>query len=249
MIKMIVTDLDGTLLRDDKSVSEHTLDILRRCREAGIKIVYATGRGGSAERVAPAGLFDGKITQNGAIAVADGYNHQLLIPCEIARPLLIACDLHGIKISSDIQGMHYSNFDTSEVWPNVTNFEIVDFTQHMLDAETLGAVINHSDDAEFIEEHIPDELYLKVTNDGLGQVMHKDATKSKAIAALARHWGIDMPEITAFGDDLNDIDMLQACGIGVAMANALPEVKVSAQYLTASNEDDGVANWLAEHIL
>jgi len=64
-IKMIVTDLDGTLLRTDKTISERTKDVLRQCRKCGIKVVYATGRGGSAEQRAPSELFDGRISMNG----------------------------------------------------------------------------------------------------------------------------------------------------------------------------------------
>jgi predicted mannosyl-3-phosphoglycerate phosphatase (HAD superfamily) len=60
-IKLIVTDLDGTLLRTDKTISDRTKSILSKCRESGIAVIYATGRGGSAEQVAPAELFDGRI--------------------------------------------------------------------------------------------------------------------------------------------------------------------------------------------
>ena len=62
---MIVMDLDGTLLRSDKTISKYTACVLNKCRERGIKVVYATGRGGSAEKVAPAGLFDARIVMNG----------------------------------------------------------------------------------------------------------------------------------------------------------------------------------------
>jgi len=66
--KMIVTDLDGTLLRDDKRISERTKNTLIRCRENGIKVVFASARGGSVERFAPDYLVDGKIRMNGAVA-------------------------------------------------------------------------------------------------------------------------------------------------------------------------------------
>ena len=66
--KMIVTDLDGTLLMSDKSISQYTKSVLCRCREAGIKTAYATGRGGSAERIVPSELFDARIIMNGASA-------------------------------------------------------------------------------------------------------------------------------------------------------------------------------------
>jgi hydroxymethylpyrimidine pyrophosphatase-like HAD family hydrolase len=79
-------------------------------------------------------------------------------------------------------------------------------------------------------------------------IMHRDATKMKAIAALAAHWNIDAQDIVAFGDDLNDIDMLAGCGIGVAMGNALDEVKAIADDVCETNDNDGLATWLKRHV-
>ena len=245
MVKMIVSDLDGTLLRNDKTISDKTIETLKHCREANIKVVYATGRGGSAERAAPARHFDGRIVMNGAVAhVGDSVVYNCLIPYKIARPLLIACDRQGIKTASEVSGMHYSNFATSDEWPNITNYKITDFSKHDIDAEKLYMIVKNIDDQKFIEKNLPNGLYLTVSRDGLAQVMHKDATKSKAIIALAHFWGIDQSEIVAFGDDLNDLDMLSHAGIGVAMGNAVDELKVIADYICLSNEEDGVAEWI-----
>ena len=249
-IKMIASDLDGTLLRTDKSISDYTKSTLNKCREADIKVVYATGRGGSAEHRAPSKLFDGRIVMNGAIAIADNeVVYSCLIPYKVARPLLIACHQRGLKTTSELSGMHYSNFDVFAEWQTETSFQIIDFAQHDIDAEKLYAVIRNSDDIEFIEKHLPDELYLTVSRDNLAQVMHKDATKSKAIAKLARFWDIAQSEIVAFGDDLNDIDMLSYAGIGVAMGNALDEVKAVADFVAPNNDEDGVAVWLTKNVL
>ena len=249
-IKMIATDLDGTLLRDDKTISEYTKAVLNRCREAGIKVVYATGRGGSASRVVPSDMFDGRITMNGAIGIAgDTEVYNRLVPYEAARPVLLACHERGLKTTSELSGMHYSNFDVNAEWPFITNFEIVDFAHHALDAEKLYAVVQSPDDATFIEKLLPPELYLTVSRDGLAQVMHKDATKSKALAALAQVWGIAPAEIVAFGDDSNDIDMLIYVGVGVAMGNAVDVVKAVCEHSALSNEEDGLAGWVVENVL
>jgi Cof subfamily protein (haloacid dehalogenase superfamily) len=249
-MKMIVFDLDETLLRKDKSISEYTKSILKQCRESGIKIVYATGRGGSAERVAPSSLFDAKITMNGAMVQVDEVIiHNCLIPYNIARPVLVACDQRGLKTASNISSMHYSNFVTSDEWPNITNYKIVDFSKHDIDAEKLYAIVNNIDDVNYIENHLPKDLYVTVSKDNMAQIMHKDATKSKAISELARFWNIAQSQIIAFGDDLNDIDMLSYAGTGIAMENARNEVKAVADFTCQSNEEDGVAKWIAENIL
>ena len=86
-------------------------------------------------------------------------------------------------------------------------------------------------------------------DDGIAMIMHNGATKSKAVAALARQWGISQSEIVAFGDHLNDIDMLTYAGIGVATSGALDEAKAAADYVCGSCDEDGVAQWIEENIL
>ena len=80
----------------------------------------------------------------------------------------------------------------------------------------------------------------KISNPLLN-VTAKIATKPNALRKLLEPQGISLSEVLAFGDDLPDLDMLQACGIPVAMANAFPEVKTVCKYQTASNDEDGVA--------
>jgi len=252
-IKMFVTDLDGTLLKTDKTLSESTKMALSQCRAQGIKVVYATGRGGSAERVAPSEFFDGKITMNGAVAkIGDEIVYDRLIPYQTACPLLMACDKQGIKITSEKSGMHYSNFTVSDFWSYLTNFCIVDFAQHEIDAEKIYAPSPTEEQKSFIESLIPDNLYSVITSDITGillNIMHKEATKSKAIAALAKIWEINPSEVVAFGDELNDLDMLAYAGTGVAMGNGLAEIKSIANDICDTNDNDGVARWLEENVL
>ena len=248
-VRMIASDLDGTLLRTDKTISGYTKTVLNQCRKLGIKVVYATGRGGSANRVAPAQLFDGRISMNGATAIVDDvvvYNR--LIPYKEARPILMACDKRGLKTTAELSGLHYSNFKTSDKWPDTTNYRIVDFSLLDIDAEKLNAIIDDSDDVSFIKDLLPKDYYLSVSRDGLAMVMHREATKAKALAELARIWGIAQSEIAAFGDDLNDIDMLSFAGIGVAVENALDEVKAASDQVCSNNDEDGVAKWIEENV-
>jgi hypothetical protein len=109
--------------------------------------------------------------------------------------------------------------------------------------------MRNPEDAVFIEKHLPEELYMYVSVDKLVMVMQKEATKANAVAALANHWGIDKKDIAAFGDDTNDIDLLNYAGVGIAMDNALPEVKSAADMVCKSNDEDGLAEWVEEFIL
>jgi len=222
-IKMIVTDLDGTLLKTDKSISENTKAVLNLCREVGIKIVYATGRGeGSTKQVVPEEIFDGIILNNGAFVTAADFIYSRFIPADKIQSLLNECTMRKLDTGVSLHGR-----ETGKFW--IENCTV--------------------EDSIFIKNLLTDELYFTIANDGLGMVMHKEATKAKAVSALAQHWDIFQAEIVAFGDDLNDMDMLSYAGVGVAMENAFDEVKAVSDFVCLRNDEDGVAKWLEENIL
>jgi len=252
-IKMIAVDLDGTLFRDDKTVSDRTNGALIKCRDKGIKVVYATARGDSAGRLAPSDLFDGYVRMNGAVAWADDILiHSKCIPTVEARELLLAVDNAGMQIAAEVGGWHYTNFHVPEVWgPEFQNcYEIADFNTLNVMAEKMYTYPRSEAEVELIKKHLPKETYFIITReDNFTMIMHENASKSSAVAALAEHWNIESTEIVAFGDDIIDIDMLQHCGIGVAMGNAIDEVKAVADYVCDTNENDGIAKWIEENVL
>ena len=252
--KMIVTDLDGTLLNEESTVSEFTIQTLKRCRDIGIKVVYATGRGSSSKLIVPFELFNGYVVNNGAFSYErtnedDEIIYKSLIHYKDLRPLLLACDRRGLKTAAQLDHIHYSNFDVSKEWPEFRHFEIVDFSKHEKDTEKMYAVLNNDEDVRIIEKHLSDNIYLTVSRDGFAQIMHINATKSNGVAALADYWDIDKSQIVAFGDDLNDIDLITYAGIGVAMQNSIDEVKEIADQICLDNENDGIAIWITENIL
>jgi len=247
-IKMIVTDLDSTLLQEDKTISERTINALKLCREKGIKLAYATGRGNSSKILVPSELFDGFVRVNGAAAyIGDELVHSKYIPIEKSRALLVAAHSAGVKIAAENNGRHYSNFNVIEHWPWIKYCELIDFSTFDIEAEKLYA-IDTLDAVDIIRHNLPEDLYLLVSRDKLAMVMHKDAVKSKATFALAERWGIAPDEIAAFGDDCNDVELLENCGIGVAMGNALDEVKAIADYICDDNDNDGMAKWIEENL-
>jgi hydroxymethylpyrimidine pyrophosphatase-like HAD family hydrolase len=216
-IKMIVTDLDGTLLRDDKAVSERNRVALFRCRELDIKVVFATGRS-YRTKIVPQDWFDGHVCCNGVYAYAgETVVYQRTFSNKTTHFILDVCNKKGITAEP--------RWDEEVCIPDMK-----------------------PGDAEYINSILPTDLYLVVTDKNYGQIMHKEATKSKAVEALARHWKIDSKNIVAFGDDLNDIDLLTWAGIGVAMENAMGEVLNCADEVCLSNENDGIAVWIEENV-
>ena len=249
-IKMIVLDLDGTLLRSDKTISERTKITLGQCRNIGIKVVYATVRGGSVDHVAPAEFFDGRITMAGAAArVGEEIIYQRLIPWQVARTVLVACAMRGLKTGAESGGVLYSNLDDFHY---SVQFERVDFSKYDKDSEMLFMILRNEEDTAFINMLLADshdDLHMVISRDKEAMIMHKEATKSRAVESLAKYWGIVPNEIVAFGDDLIDVELLNFVGTGVAMENALDEVKFVSNCQCPSNDEDGVAQWLEEYIL
>lgn len=250
MVKLIVMDLDDTLLRTDKSISSYTKEILVECKQKGIKVVYATARGKNAEAYAPPELFDGFIRMNGAYAITGSeIFYKRLIDAAIARDLLIAFVAYGFQTAAEADGIQYANFPVYNLLPSISSKQVVDYKTLVQDVEMLYAVIKDHSDMAFIRNCLTSSLSINISRDCFAMITHSEATKAKAIAALAKCWGICPEDIVAFGDDLNDIEMLSESGTGVAMGNALPIVKEIANDVCETNDHDGVADWIATHIL
>ena len=250
-IKMMVTDLDGTLLREDETVSSRTVSVLQRCRDKGIKIVYATGRGSSADDVVKPIVFDGRIRVNGATAFAgDVPIYRKWIHTNEIRDMLLAADAAGIKIVAEYMDHHYSNFDFREIWPWLEGYVEADFKELDTDIEKIYSHTEIQANAlPFFEKHLPKGTYLSVTRDGTIMMLREGAAKSQATAALAKHWNIKPEEIVAFGDDLNDLDLLKYAGTAVVMKDGLDQAKAIADEICGSNENDGLAKWMEERVL
>lgn len=251
MIKMVVVDLDETLLRTDKSISKYTIDIIKRVRNRGVKIIFATARGDSTKLLVPYELFDGYILMNGAKAYVDDDRiiYEKMISADIFRPFLYELSNKNFKVAAEISGIHYANFNVKEKWSYIHNFIITDYLNVIGNADKLYALLEEPDQVEIINGIIPGELYLNLSRDNLAMMMNKEATKWNGILSVANEFKISKSEIVAFGDDTNDKDMLLNVGYGVAMGNAIDEIKLIADYTCDSNDDNGVAKWLEKNIL
>jgi len=251
-IKMIVTDLDRTLLHTDKTISDYSVQIFRQCREQGIKIVFATARPKRTVNHFIEQLpVDALIIHNGAVVYAAG---QLLsnfgIATEVKDNILLAIskDFPDATISTEIDDVLYANFDVSTVW-NYTEAIRTDFTNlPNKPADKIIVGVNSLEEMNQFAKYIPGDLYIEMSDGKLGLIMNRKATKWAAIQLVASHFDIQAEEIVAFGDDYNDIDMLRECGIGVAVANAIDEAKAVANCICDTNGNDGVAKWIEENI-
>lgn len=263
MIKMIVLDLDETLLRSDKTISPYTQEVLKKACEVGIKIVFATARPYRAiKHLMEQTACSMAVYHNGAAAVLDGETDESSrIPARDTARILqtLQAKYPGKKLAAEINDMIYANFDVLAVWGNTPKEKEVleastvksDFSNLPdIDADKIIIEIDTEKEYEEISPLLTAELYGQLA-DGkkLCLGMHRNATKLNAIKRLANKLGIDRTEIAAFGDDYNDIEMIEYCGTGVAMGNAIEEVRQAADAVTATNNEDGVARYIEKYIL
>ena len=252
MARMIVTDLDGTLLRDDKTVSGYTLHVVENLRRAGVLFVVATAR--PVRAVAewlPFIKYDAGIFHNGAVIrtpVGDIGGMGIAESGIVARSILAA--MPDACISVESEDRLYCNYDSNRVWPGAEFTFTRDFAC-VADkvAEKLIVAAHSHADVERLAPLLPDYTYAQLSENRIAMIMNRRATKINAVRVLAEKYGIAMSDVVAFGDDYNDIDMLKGCGRGIAVKNALDEVKAAADEVCASNMDDGVAGWIAENVL
>lgn len=252
-IKMIVTDLDNTLLRYDKSISDRTVKTFARLRERGILTLFATSRAmRAAARFRKMITPDIDIASGGAIAVMKGKTlYRAAIDMETATAII-----HDLKKSKEIEQITVDTedfyFDSKPLDPSWTGW--VDYQDTVttdfsapLPVPDVFKITPRATNAQAVPTIAARYKTVKVlhfTGEDWYQITSCLAAKQYALAEVCRQLGIHLSEVVAFDDDHNDIAMLRECGTGVAVANAIPEAKAAANYLCDSCEEDGVAKWV-----
>jgi len=256
-IKIIVTDLDNTLLRKDKTTSDYTKSIIKKCIERGLLVVFATAR---PERATRQWQIDKKsiyvIANNGATITQNKKEIMNIAIPEATKHNIIkrfATDPNIIGLTAEVGDFLYTREHTSWVmrgddggWNPV---------QHDFVAPVMEDVCKLSVECktpEIISDILAEFFELRIfPNNGENwyQIMHKSASKINAISYLANMKGIELQDVIAFGDDYNDVDMLKGCGVGVAVENAVAEAKQVTDYVCESNDEDGVAKYLEKYLL
>jgi len=243
MISVLAIDLDETLLRNDGSVSERTLKTLAAWEASGRRAVIATGRPPRNARQIPDALLHLPcVCYNGAAIYQDGVQqYAQTIPAQDARSIvegLLAADWPdwiGIEID-DV--LHINKH--SERWGHVYTPDLLTVAEQPA-AKILLSMRGYLH-AEPYLGRLPDSAKVLLSEKyDLAQIMPVGSSKAIALHHLMDSWGITLSHVAAFGDDVNDVEMVAEAGLGVAMDNAVAEVKAVADCITASNDQDGVA--------
>lgn len=252
--RLLLFDLDGTLLRTDKTVSGYTKEMLRRCREAGMLLGLCTARGAhSAARYEEALSPEVMITSGGALARLRGEAVlQAAFTQAELQGLLEAARAEGnAMLTIDAPEGHYWNraraaMDDRADWCEPTILEDGAFDGVAL---KLCVHLPSPEAAARIASAAPGVRLGALCGGGLVLLRPTGGDEGERDPAGVRRGGRRPADAVAFGDDRGDIGMLTLCGTGVALGNALPEVKAAADAVTLDNDHDGAAVYLAHALL
>ena len=249
--KLIAFDIDGTILDSNKRPLASTLAALKELRKHGHMLMIATGRSYLfAKEVIEELGFDHYILCNGAGAFV---NHQQVYQNILAPEALV----RFIDLTKDMQ-IDTASLTLNEIKRN-TNFKpetmseaMQSFGQEMPDYDEIFhqqheiyqalAYFDHSLDGHF-ENDFPEFRFVRWHPNSV-DVVPRDGSKAATIMHVANQFGFKKEDTMAFGDGLNDLEMLQTVGTGIAMGNAEDCVKDIATMVTESNDHDGIANAL-----
>ncbi len=254
MKKIVVLDLDGTLLRKDKTVSQYTVDTLLKFKEENNDILFATARPPrDAYKYVPQLLRDNPIICYNGACILNG--KEISFKKEITREdaLEIIKNVKNLgynQISIEVNDTLYSNFDTSDFFGNAPN-QIVDLENMNFEKAYKVMVCSKTPISKEVIDELPKSCKGIITDNGtLCQIVDKEASKWNSVKSLTDKIGINTENIIAFGDDYNDFDIIRNAGVGVAMKNAEQDIKDIANSVTEfNNNDDGVAKYIEEKIL
>jgi Cof subfamily protein (haloacid dehalogenase superfamily) len=248
-MKAIITDLDRTLLRTDKSLSEYTIAVLRKCREQGILIMAASARPLRDISIYHDMIgFDAITATNGAVVSLPEKLLEVGISYESGEKILSAIlQYPDVFLSIETSKGLYSNREIP-VWEPVVYDQFPALPENIILYKILASS-RQQPLYEGIETALTADVYHTIANHHLIQIMSREATKWNGIKQMLSHFDISSRDAVYFGDDNDDIEPIKNCGLGIAVSNGIPSVLAVADRIIDSNDLDGVAKFIEENIL
>lgn len=264
--KMIVLDIDDTLLTDDHVISSRTKEALLKAQEIGVKVVLASGRPtfamhNLAEELLLHEYGSYVLSFNGGI-ITDYRTKNNVYECALTKEQ--AHELYELSKKHDVFVHTYVGDDIvtekgnqyTDIEGQITGMpvkEVNSFVEHVQNDVVKLLMLEDPDKLAKVEKILQEELEGKISvmrsKPFFLELTNNEVDKGKSLNHLIQILGIRQDEIIAVGDGFNDLPMIKFAGLGVAMGNAAEEIKQQADYITSTNNEDGVAEVVEKFIL
>ena len=263
MIKLIATDLDNTLLDKDGSVPPETVAALAKAEEKGVTVTVATGRSFASAR----GVAE-KIGGNGLAICYNGSQIRRLADGMVLYSGCVDKDVQrGIIEFVHERGLYLQMYDNDEIVVETLRLDMhndpdLKFASHREVGDFLKEplfdtpkMMIAADPAEVpalqaeLEEMFAGRIFCAQSEPHLIEIMPAAVNKGTALAALCQEMGIRREEIMALGDNTNDMHLLQAAGLAIAVANAVPRLQEYADYVCKGERSEGFREAIEKFIL
>ena len=260
--KIIATDFDGTLLTKEKKVTNENKSAIEDCRKEGCKIIGVTARNiSSVKGTCDVNMFDYLVSNNGA-CIYDVKNEKIEYLFSIKGTVASDITSYFYDISNGIDYCTAENYYSIKYKvPNKRSFhfEIGSLSEVKGQIARMNIFVNNLEEVEQFKKVIADRYFddvyaiTMVDTDKSGEkkwvsINPKGCNKAYTLGYLAKKLNIDTKDVVFFGDGQNDIEVIKSVGLGVAMGNALDEVKANADDVTLTNEESGVAKYIMKLI-
>lgn len=271
-IKLFATDLDGTLLTSDDKISKININALQAAVKAGVMVTLATGRmySSAVQYARQIGIDVPLITYNGALIKSTSgqiYSENLLAPETVTKFVNYCAKKNWyLQLCSDDKlyfPVYLQRSAAYEKSVGLKGEEVGWQKLALINKNVAKMLLVTSAYADSKQEKDPeeDQMVAKLSKEfsgkaalvrskkGLIEVIHPDVSKANALRVLAAKFNFKTDEVMAIGDANNDLPMLKAAGKSVAMGNAAENIKAVCDYVTDTNDNDGVAKAIYEYVL
>lgn len=263
MYKLIAIDIDDTLITDDKQVTPGTIAAIRKAVELGIHVTIATGRMyASAKQYAlqlqlnvPIITYQGSLIKT---ALDETVLYERSVPQDIAAELFEYAERNKLHV----QAYHNDELFAKKINPYLLDYCALSDVPYTIEADLQQLVSRPLTKLIIIDEpHVLDRMkpqfekqfgdrvHITKSKPNFLEFIHPEGTKGAALRFLADKFDCALEETIAIGDSWNDLDMIETAGLGVAMGNAVEALKQVADYVTTSNNEEGVKHVIEKFVL
>jgi len=262
-VRLLLADVDGTLVTQDKVLTDRAIAAVGKLKQAGILFAITSGRPprGMSMLIEPLGLTTPIAAFNGGLFARPDMSviEQRVIPDSVTPPVVELLGAHGLDVwvyrgadwfVRNPQAPHVAR----EAW--TVRFEPTPVASFAPVSDQVAKIVGVSDDYDAVQRAVDavrdkfgDHVSAAKSQPYYGDITHPDANKGCVARYLSRTYEIPAEQIATIGDAPNDVLMFAHSGLSIAMGNATPEVQRAARRVTTSNEDEGFANAVERYVL